>query len=133
MTLVGSVTRRDIGAWILGVFWFAMGVLHFVAHEATVLQMPSYFPLKDPIVVITGVAELVVALLLFPRKTRAWGALGTMILLILYTPAVIHIVQNDATPGTWPTWERAFFRWGVIPANIALFFRARIYWRARTR
>jgi uncharacterized membrane protein len=126
-----KVTRSDVGAVVLALFWLAMGVLHFADHAETVRQMPSYFPLKDPIVVITGVLEIVAALALVPRQTRAFGALGTMILLVLYTPAVIHIVQHDATPVAWPSWERAAFRWGVIPANIGLFFWARVYWRGR--
>jgi uncharacterized membrane protein len=128
---MSALRARDLTATLLALFWLAMGVLHFVDHAETVRQMPSYFPLKDPIVVITGVLEIVAAIALVPRPTRRFGALGTMVLLVLYTPAVIHIVQHDATPVLWPAWERAAFRWGVIPANIGLFVWARVYTRAR--
>ena len=122
----------DVGAIVLALFWLAMGVLHFVDHDETVRQMPSYFPWKDPIVVITGVLELCAAALLVPRKTRAGGAFGTMFLLVVYTPAVIHIVQHDATPLAWPEWQRNAFRWGVVPANIGLFVWAQVYFRSIT-
>ena len=127
------MTRSDVGAVVLALFWLAMGALHFLDHDETVWQMPSYFPWKDPIVVITGVLEVIAAAMLVPRKLRPWGAYATMFLLVIYTPAVIHIVQHDATPRGWPRWERDVFRWGVVPANIALFVRAQVYFRDGTR
>jgi uncharacterized membrane protein len=126
------LTLTNLSAWVLAAFWFTMGVLHFVDHDETVRQMPAYFPWKDPIVVITGVLEITVALMLVPASVRHWGAFGTMVLLVIYTPAVIHIVQNDATPLKWPLWQRAVFRWGVIPANIGLFVWAQVYFRIGT-
>jgi uncharacterized membrane protein len=127
-----TVTRTDVGAWVLAAFWFAMGVLHFADHAETVRQMPTYFPWKDEIVVITGAMEILAAVMLLPAKLRHWGAFGTMFLLVIFTPAVIHIVQNNATPLAWPEWQRSAFRWGVIPANLALFVRASVYWRIGT-
>ena len=130
---MSSIRSTDILATVLAVFWLAMGVLHFVDHKETVRQMPSYFPWKDPIVVITGVLEVIAAILLVPPRVRPWGAFGTMFLLVIYTPAVIHIVQHNATPLGWPTWARNAFRWGVVPANIGLFVWASVYWRIGTR
>lgn len=127
-----STRGLDITAAALALFWIAMGVLHFWDHDETVRQMPTYFPWKDPIVVITGALEIIVALMLFPRSLRHWGAFGTMFLLVIYTPAVIHIVHNDATPCDWPRWQRDAFRWGVVPANIGLFVWAAQYWRIGT-
>lgn len=117
---------------MLALFWIWMGVLHFTMHDETVRQMPSYFPWKDEIVVITGVLEILVAVMLFPAKIRHWGAFGTMFLLVIFTPAVIHIVQHDATPLAWPQWQRSGFRWGVVPANLALFVWASVYFRLGT-
>jgi uncharacterized membrane protein len=52
-----------------------------------------------------------------PRRRRlaAWGAIG---LLVIFTPAVIHIVANDVLPIAWPQGLRTFFRWFVPPHNV---------------
>jgi uncharacterized membrane protein len=108
-----------------------MGVWHFTMHDETMRQMPPYWPWKAFFVAVTGGLEIVAALALVPRRLRPWGAPGTMILLVAYTPTVLHIVQHDATPAHWPAWARAAFRWGVVPANVGLFVRARGFWIAR--
>jgi uncharacterized membrane protein len=102
---------------ILAAFWLTMGVLHFVGYEATLAQMPAYWPWKGFFVYASGVAEIVAAIALAPPKTVRWGALGTMLLLVAYTPAVIHIVL-DAHMST-------AFRVIVVPANIGLYLWAR--------
>jgi uncharacterized membrane protein len=131
---MGESRRADVTAVVLGAFWLLMGVWHFTMHDETMRQMPPYWPWKAFFVAVTGALEILAAIALMPRPTRPWGALATMILLVAYTPAVVHIVQHDVAPLTWPPWARATFRWGVVPANVALFLRARRYWvSSRTR
>ncbi len=121
----------DLLAGALAIPWLYFGVLHFTMHAETVRQMPPWFPWKSPIVYVTGVAELVFGLMLLPRLTRAWGALGTMALLVVYIPAVLNIVIYNAALQGAPAWQQAAFRWSIVPANVGLFFWARVYWRAR--
>lgn len=111
-------------AYVLGAMWLAWGVMHFTAHDEVVRQMPSYFPWKSFFVVITGIAELAIGAGLFVARTRRIAALAAVVLLVLYTPAVIHMVWNDILPTTWPQWARTFARWFIPPHNVVFAYLA---------
>jgi uncharacterized membrane protein len=101
-----------------------MGVLHFVEYDWVLKQMPPYWPWKSFFVYASGVAEIVAAVALVPKQTFRWGALGTMILLVAYTPAVIQILRSDDMSTA--------FRVMVVPGNVLLFLRARAVRKAPT-
>ncbi len=112
---------RDVVAVAMAVVWLWGGVLHFTWHREVMNQMPSYWPWKSFFVYASGVIELVIGAALVPRPSRRYGAIGTMLLLVLFIPAVYQIVvENTAMLGR-PEVNRAVFRWSVIPGNLALF------------
>ena len=110
----------NIAAYVLGVLWLGFGVMHFGAHDETLRQMPTYFPWKSFWVYATGVAEILVGVGLFATRTRPLAARISIILLVIYTPAVIHIVAHDVIPVDWPEAVRWFFRWFMAPINVGM-------------
>jgi uncharacterized membrane protein len=78
------------------------GVGHFVATDFFLKIMPPYLPLHLPIVLISGVIEIVCGtLLLNPRYSRlaAWGIIA---LLIAVFPANIYVYQHrEMFPLPW--------------------------------
>jgi uncharacterized membrane protein len=110
----------NIAAYVLGVLWLGFGVMHFGAHDETLRQMPSYFPWKSFWVYATGVAEILVGVGLFVGRTRPLAARTSILLLVIYTPAVIHIVAHDVIPIDWPQGLRWFFRWFMAPINVGM-------------
>jgi uncharacterized membrane protein len=119
----------NIAAYVLGVIWLGFGVMHFAAHDETLRQMPSYFPWKSFWVYSTGVAEILVGVGMFAARTRSLAARMSIVLLLIYTPAVIHIVANDVIPIDWPQAVRWFFRWFMAPINVGMGYWAYAYVR----
>jgi uncharacterized membrane protein len=82
----------------------AAGVYHFVNPKMYQRIMPAYLPYHLPLIYITGVLEILFALLLIPESTRplaAWLIIG---LLIAIFPANIQMAINfwqKQNPALW--------------------------------
>ena len=66
--------------------------------------MPAWLPLHKELVLISGVAEVVCALLLLFTKTRRLGAYSTIALLIAIFPANIQMLldyYHQNSPMRW--------------------------------
>ena len=95
--------------------------MHFSFHDATVAQIPEFIPEKSVIAVITGMLEVTIGILILVPSTRRWAAMSSLILLVLYIPAVYHILANDsALKGMEPPAARTLFRLLLMPNNIFL-------------
>lgn len=85
-------------------FYAGAGVNHFI-HPAFYLKiMPSWLPLHKELVFISGVAEVLCALLLLFPVTRRFGAYGVIALLIAVFPANIQMLldyYHDNNPLLW--------------------------------
>ncbi len=69
------------------------GVNHFW-HPAFYLHIiPPYFPFPKAVNYISGALELILGLLLIFPSMRYFGAIGIIILLILFIPAHIYTIQ----------------------------------------
>lgn len=117
---------REVLAYVLAAIWLVYGRGHFVYRAEVVREVPSVIPLKDFIVSATGMAEIVLALLLIPRGTRTYAGWGTIVLLVLYVPAILNMVIYDVFPDGWSRSFRITVRAVAIPHNIVLGLWA--YW-----
>ena len=72
-----------------------VGVRHFIDPDFFLAIMPNYLTFHLEFVYLSGVAEIVLGLMLLSKKTRKTGAIGLIILLILVFPANIHLVQSE--------------------------------------
>ena len=59
-------------------------------------MLPAYIPFPDATIVASGVVEVTVGILLLYRRARCIAAAASVLLLMLYIPAVLHILQNDS-------------------------------------
>ena len=99
--------------------WIIFGSMHFSFHAETVAQLPDWVPAKDMVVVITGMLEVGTGILILVSKVRKWAALSSLILLVLFIPAVYHILANNSAISGPPAWQ-IFFRLLLMPNNILL-------------
>ena len=79
--------------YILIAFYLFMGSMHFIKPEQYFQMMPSWLPLQLLLIVLSGVVEIVLAVLLIPTKTRAISAKLIIAMLIVFLFA-IHIPQS---------------------------------------
>tara|TARA_Y100000287_G_C13953935_1_gene225468 strand:- start:77 stop:418 length:342 start_codon:yes stop_codon:yes gene_type:complete len=72
-----------------------VGIRHFIDPDFFLAIMPNYLTFHLEFVYLSGIAEVVLGLMLLSKKTRKTGAIGIIILLILVFPANIHLVQSE--------------------------------------
>jgi uncharacterized membrane protein len=88
----------------MAVFYMAAGINHFIHPEFYLAIMPPYLPWHSALVLISGVAELVLGILLIPPFTRKLAAWGIILLLIAVFPANVQMLLNyiqENNPKTW--------------------------------
>src|SRR3954464_673434 len=105
----------------LAVDWIVFGSMHFSLHGDTRRMLPSWVPLPDAVVVGTGIAEVSVGMLMLYGRTRRIAALGSLVLLFLLIPAVLHILSDDSSlpfpPDSVPT---RLWRLLGVPHNVLM-------------
>ena len=98
-----------ISLYIMSLLYISAGVNHFIHPEFYRKIMPSWVPMHDGMILISGIAEVLFALLLlFPsaRRIAAWCIIA---LLIAVFPANIQMTLNyyhENNPGLWFTLVR---------------------------
>jgi len=115
---------------VLAVEWLFFGSCHFTFREATEAQLPGFIPFKTFVVVSTGMIEVATGTLILLPKTRRWAARTSIVLLILFLPAVYNILAHDEAIRGSMAW-RNFFRLILVPNHVLLALSAIHLWHAR--
>jgi len=94
---------------LLALFFVGAGVNHFIVTDFYLRMMPTYLPLHLELVQISGVAEVVLGVLLLVPDQAAVAAWGLIALLIAVFPANVHMALHpEAFPqfGATALWLR---------------------------
>ena len=86
---------KSITIYFMSIAYTYVGVRHFIDPDFFLAIMPNYLTFHLEFVYLSGVAEVVLGLMLLSKKTRKTGSIGLIILLILVFPANIHLVQSE--------------------------------------
>jgi uncharacterized membrane protein len=95
---------KKLSLYIMVLFYAGAGVNHFIRPGFYLKIMPAWLPLHNELVFISGVAEVLFALLLLFPLTRRFGAWGIIALLVAVFPANIQMLLNykkDNNPLLW--------------------------------
>ena len=79
---------------ILSLFYVNVGITHFTNPEFFLGIMPPYIPFHDFFVYLSGFFEVLFGLMILFKKTRYYGGIGLLCLLILVFPANIYLYQS---------------------------------------
>ncbi len=82
--------------YLLGLLLVFGGIMHFVNTEFYLKAMPSFLPFHELIVYASGVAEIMLGILLVISKTTRKAAVGIIVLFIAIFPANINMYLNHA-------------------------------------
>jgi uncharacterized membrane protein len=114
--------------WLMAVFYVYGGVMHLVRPEYYRPMMPPYLPAHDFLIWLSGVAELVLGILVVDARVRVYAAWGLIALLIAIFPANLHIAFNNV-----PLFGNAegygIFNWVRLPFQLV--FIAWAWWYTR--
>lgn len=86
-------TVRIILLYLLVAFYLFMGSMHFINPEQYFAMMPSWLPAHMFLISLSGLVEIVLAVLLIPIKTRTIAAKLLIVMLVVFFFA-IHIPES---------------------------------------
>jgi uncharacterized membrane protein len=114
-----KLKRKTMSLYAMAAFYMAAGINHFINPNFYINIMPPWLPWHREMILLSGLAEILLAILLIPYKTQKFAAWGIIVLLIGVFPANIQMVSNyyhQENPLLWLTILR-------LPIQILL-----IYW-----
>jgi len=81
--------------YLFAAFYILAGVMHFVRPEFYLKIMPPYLPWHEELVFLSGVAEVLLGIMLAIPKTSRLAGWGLIALLIAIFPANIYVYQHQ--------------------------------------
>jgi uncharacterized membrane protein len=90
-----SFAQKYFGPEAVAIFFSGAGVLHLVTPETYEQIMPPQIPAHHELVLISGVAEIAGGLLFLIPKSRRFGALYLIALLIAVFPSNIYMASQE--------------------------------------
>lgn len=104
------------GRIAFSVAYFVIGVIHLISPEKLTYMVPGFLPYPQALVYITGIMEILLAILLLIPRYQRWAGWGIIGLLVIVFPANINVaVNNLSAPGglpaaAWYVWSRLAFQ-----------------------
>ena len=113
---------RAASPYLLAALLIGAGAAHFAATDRYAQIIPSAFPESThrPLVQLSGVAELVCAGLLVPRRTRRFGAIATAVLLVGVFPANVKMALAGGIAGAGFPLGSPVVAWLRLPLQLPL-------------
>ena len=108
---------------VIALFMIYAGIQHFLKPAFFMPFVPEFLPLKTTIIYASGVAEILVGVLLLIKKYAKIGAIGILVLLFLFLP--IHIWDVFAEVPAIGSQKAALIR---LPIQFLLIF---IVWKIK--
>ena len=99
---------------LLIILYVSGGINHFVHSEAYLPIIPDYLPYPMVINIASGILEIILGAILIFSKSRAFAAYGIIILLVLFIPTHIYMIQKGGCMSeaicipNWAAWIRLF-------------------------
>ena len=113
--------------YILALFYLNVGIAHFTNPEFFIVIMPPYLLFHEFFVYLSGFFEISFGLMIVFKKTRYFGGIGLLFLLIAVFPANIYLYQSAEAQEILNISESGAF--------VRLFFQAPLiilaYWHAK--
>lgn len=105
--------------YLLGIILIIAGFFHFKYPKIYERIIPPYIPAKSTVVILTGALEMVLGLVLLNPGTQKIAAWAVIVMLLLFLPVHLYMLQNKKASLKWPRWALVL----RIPLQFGL-----IYW-----
>jgi len=109
--------------YLLGFLLVFSGVMHFQKTAIYQKIVPPYIPNSKSTVLISGIIEMLLGFLLLNKESQIFAAIAIIIMLILFLPAHIYMLQNKKASLKFPKWLLIL----RIPIQFALMYWAYLY------
>ncbi len=95
---------KKISLYVLSALFLVAGFNHFVNPDFYLKMIPPYLPAHGALNVVSGAAEMMLAMLLLRPEVRSLAAWGLILLLIAVFPANIHMFRLGGEAFGVPDW-----------------------------
>ncbi len=111
---------KRISLVLLVALYVGAGINHFIHPAFYSKIIPPYLPAHELLVTLSGIAEIVLGLLLIPVRTRKWAALLIAIMLVVFLPVHVYMLKQAYVVENYQTTiSRAWIRLLLQPLLIA--------------
>lgn len=109
--------------YVMAVLYVLAGANHFRSPRMYSRIIPPAFSNPKTLVIISGIAEIILGILLIIPRTSKWAAWGIVILLIAVFPANVYMVTNKKAGFGLPKWLLLL----RLPLQLLLIYWAYLY------
>ena len=109
-----------ISLLLMASLYIFAGISHFTKESFFLKIVPPYLPKPKLIVQVSGIAEIILGVLLFVPMLRSYAAWGVIILLIVVFPANIYMLQarlqkqRFKSIPVWTLWLRLVIQFALM-------------------
>ncbi len=90
--------------YLFGLIFLAAGVTHFTKPHWYERIIPPYIPAHKSVVLLSGIIEMVLGFMLLNADTQSGAAWCIIVLLILFLPVHIYMLQDERASLNLPKW-----------------------------
>lgn len=105
--------------YLIGLLFVIAGMNHFRKPKMYERIIPPYIPAHGSIVILSGIVEMILGFMIMNKNSQEGAAWGIIILMLLFIPVHIFMLQNEKAAMKLPKW--------VLILRLPLQF-ALIYW-----
>ena len=109
--------------YLIGIFFILAGMNHIRKPKLYERIIPPYFPAHGSVVLLSGIVEMVLGFMIMNKNSQMEAAWGIIILLVLFIPVHIFMLQNENASMKLPKWVLIL----RLPLQFALLFWAYLY------
>ena len=81
--------------YLIGVLFVLAGMNHFRKPKLYERIMPPYIPAHSAMVLLSGIAEMILGFMVMNKNTQSEAAWGIIIMLVVFLPVHIYMLQNE--------------------------------------
>lgn len=90
--------------YLIGVLFVLAGMNHFRKPKLYERIMPPYIPAHSAMVLLSGIAEMILGFMVMNKNTQSEAAWGIIIMLVVFLPVHIYMIQNEKAAMKMPKW-----------------------------
>ena len=111
--------------YFMAALYIVAGLVHFMKPAIYMRIMPQYLPAPKTLVFISGIAEILLGILLCIPQTKNLAVYALILMLIIFLLVHIHMLSSEKAAAGFPQWAL----WSRIPLQFLLMYWA--YWYIR--
>jgi len=90
--------------YVMGAIYIIAGILHFIKPKVYLRIMPRYLPFHKPLVLLSGIAEIILGIGLFFKATKDLSIYGIIAMLTVFLLVHFYMLSSKKTSAGFPKW-----------------------------